>query len=365
MLTVCPGCGKQIEETLDVCPHCKRDFRQAVKGSGRRVAPIDSAPEAIDKSVRMPELPPHMLADINAPPRDSADAMRQAESVLPPHMLEGSSVREVSPPPAREAGSPVLYLVAGAVLCAAIITAPKFFKGEPPPPPPQVAEKPAPAEAADPAPAEKPPEATPPQAAGSAEMPAGSPAEKPPEPAATEDPSAPPPIEDGEPAGRKGRASRKRPPKSAPLLASARPQEPPPPPPARGPKKWKISGKVLDLLTLKPVANAELVFTGDETKRVATSAGGAYRVSLTPSGAGYGLKISHADYDSKHLPAKGELSEDERKSIAEDLARNYPKNDPINPGAQESLELDFVLLPRPKHGVSLEEALLKSGSTPK
>src|SRR5688572_19682626 len=118
MYTRCPKCNKEMDESLDICPNCKHDFtKQAIQGSGRRVGSLDAnpaskAPKEPAKPAKKgePDLPAHMLEDINSPPKQIE------ESVLPPHMLgdaagtEADLIAEMNRPQPvvkKSGGSPI------------------------------------------------------------------------------------------------------------------------------------------------------------------------------------------------------------------------------------------------------------------
>jgi hypothetical protein len=68
---------------------------------------------------------------------------------------------------------------------------------------------------------------------------------------------------------------------------------------------WEVRGEVYDLLTLEPVAGAEIVFREDPTaagKRVETDASGKF-TALVPAATAKGLVVSfsHPDYDDVFL----------------------------------------------------------------
>jgi hypothetical protein len=324
-----------MDDALDICPHCKFDFtKQVIKGTGRRIAPVDDANEVISKDNAKKEeddiLPPHMLAS-------------EEESVLPPHMLEGAAtkesdlVAETPQQPIPKSTSPVVYVLIGMVIVAAIV-APKYLKK---PEPAKVVEAP-----------QKP--ATPPLP--SVEDPAKPAVAKPEKKASRTIDSGPPTIEDDA-------TPRRRRPKKTRRARAPEPQAvipPDPKPVAKGPKKFRVKGRILNLETMTPVSDATLVFTSPSGRKIrtATGASGNFRASM-PSSSGYKLAISHKDYESKWIPEGDHKSmdEDERKEVAESLRKKSPKNAAIAPGGDGRLTQNYLLVPIPKHGMSMEEAL--------
>ncbi len=339
MLTRCPKCGKQIDEDADICKSCKYEFtKNVIKGTGRRVAPQDPTSTSPIKNKNDPsEVPPHMRGD--APGLD----MRKEEDILPPHMLEGARQVDLAPrvAEASKGGGTGFYVLIGAVILGAL-AAPKLLKKKEPPPPPEL----------------------------TAEVEADAEFEK-------EEPAKTAPVEEKKvetkapepPAIKRTPKSKKKRKKRRPgrrLARAPAPDAPRPPPRASRAAKWRFRGKIIDIISLKPVADADLVFVAANGKRAttATGAGGDFRVSMPPAPGGYELRITHPDYDSKYLANKNHLGmdEDERKKVAEKLVSSYAKNLSVKPGGDGRMNQDYLLVPRPKHGVSLEEALLKGGA---
>lgn len=331
MLTRCPKCGKEIAEDADICKYCKYDFtKNVIKGSGRRVAPQDP-------TLKPPE------ADGNSKGPD----MRREEDILPPHMLEGASQVDLTSQAvdAPKSGGTGFYILIGAVILGAL-AAPKFLKKEEPPPPELAAEAPESKAALEEETALKKAEA----------------AEKKTAAAKT---AAPPAIR--KKTALKRKRKRRRPQRRVVKALSAAAQNSPRPPPrASRASKWRIRGKLIDIISLKPIPDADLIFVASNGHRVvtATGPGGDFRISMPPAAGGYTLRITHPDYDSKYLADNGHtgMDEDERKKAAEKLTSAFAKNLSINPGGDGRMNQDYLLVPRPKHGMSLEEALLKGGA---
>ncbi|MEE8425486.1 MAG: zinc ribbon domain-containing protein [Elusimicrobiota bacterium] len=327
MLTRCPKCGKQIDEDADICEYCKYDFtKNVIKGSGRRVAPQDptlKAPEAGENS--------------------KGPDMRREEDILPPHMLEGARQVDLTSQAVEtpKGGGTGFYVLIGAVILGAL-AAPKLLKKEEPPPPELTAAAPELEEETGPKKVE---------AAEENKEAAQAP--------------APPVVKRKATAKRKRKKRRpqRRVAKASAVAASNSPR--PPPRPSRT-SKWRIRGKLIDIISLKPIPDADLIFVASNGQRVATATGpgGDFRVSMPPAAGGYSLRITHPDYDSKYLADKGHtgMDEDERKKAAEKLTSSFAKNLSIKPSGDGRMNQDYLLVPRPKHGMSLEEALLKGGA---
>lgn len=452
MLTRCPGCGKEIEETLDICPHCKRDFSIAVQGTGRRVAPLDDVPLApkepppqakpIQKApepkatppmppVRhaphspkkrtpgitppktsskppkepsapkdphddlpafmkenldspessapneesdlpahmqaefeapptdsMDDLPAHMKADIVAPPADSLD-----DSALPPHMrgdaLESFSPRQIP----QEKSNPMTYVIIGIVFVGGFIFSRLTAKKEAPPPPKtetivevsqledDVAQKAEEEEEMRRIEAAKKEEAERTAAEESQKKKAHLKFSAPPI-----DDSLAPPI--STPASSTRKSQNHRSPRRSP------PSEPPAKPNDPKHDKWRIRSKVLNLITLEPVADAKIgIYDIQSGKRFPTATGedGAFRKTIPSNTAGYKLLFQHDEYETKFLPSSAypfqSMDEDQRKKIADKLKQFTEPISPLIGDGEGFIKETFYLLPREKHGMSLEDAL--------
>lgn len=123
------------------------------------------------------------------------------------------------------------------------------------------------------------------------------------------------------------------------------------------PTKWKISGRVYDLITLKPVAGASVSFTEPETgkrREVKTGKDGRYSVAL-PSlkEGGYAPELSHPAYrpgflEEGEVPYR-EQGESRRIEAAQLLRENVIMHVPLSPPEGESaLTYDAVLTPVPR-----------------
>ncbi|MFH2202926.1 MAG: hypothetical protein ABIJ96_07415 [Elusimicrobiota bacterium] len=442
MMTRCPGCGKEIEESLDICPHCKRDFTIAVQGTGRRVGamdgskinptetpaakPADNPPakappkpaaktpptpaakddprakkpapkapppkgdlndlpphmraelEAPPKGDSLDDLPPHMRAEIEAPPKgDSLDdlpAHMRAEigappggfddSALPPHM-RGEALDSFSPRPLHEKkGNPIMYVIIAAVFVGGFIISRVTMK-KAPAEAPRVEEVAAPVRelpdptmedanetAGDTKPVSPEDEAAKLKEMGKASISFG-------------DGEPPPEIEDGDappieaPKKKPQRKSRRAAPAVIPegeRLGAA--------PAAPAHDKWRFRAKVFNMVTLAPAAGVQVaIFDIATSQRYPTETGedGEFRKTVPPSSAGYKLVLQHDDYEARFLPGSAHdfqsLSEGERKEIGKKLKQFSVKIRPIMADGEGYVKQTFYLLPREKHGMSLEEAL--------
>jgi len=440
MLTRCPGCGKEIEETLDICPHCKRDFTVAVQGSGRRVGSLDSSPMAKEPAVKPPakpaekppakpapkpppkpaasgdprakkaapeqppppkqpppkddldDLPPHMKADleappagdnlddlpahmraeIEAPPKDSLDDLpphmradieappksdSMDESVLPPHMR--SDAFDSFTPSARQEKkvNPILYVVIAAVFVGGFIFSRVTAKKAPPPAEPKTTETPPLPDASAEDTGQK--EKTEDESAKMKEMEKAS--------LSFDDSAAPPSIEDsGAPVIEE--------PKKTPAKGKPRRREAPAVIPAgdnlgaraAAPKheKWRFRAKVLNMWTLAPAAGVKVsLYDNSTSQRYPTETGesGEFRKTVPASSSGYKLVLQHKDYEARFLPGSAHnfqsMSENERKEVGKKLKQFSKELPPVYADSKGYVQETYYLLPREKHGMSLQDAL--------
>ncbi|MFA5141192.1 MAG: carboxypeptidase-like regulatory domain-containing protein [Elusimicrobiota bacterium] len=336
LLTRCPGCAKQISETVEICPYCKRDFRTPEEKSSQPAKPASQAPAKPKRDDGL-DLPRHMLAELDAEPR----TMDNAENVLPPHMLQ--SQFELKRPPEPKGVSSWMFVAVGAVLMVALF-APKFLKKEQPAPeqpPPVVVVTPVQQPAPQPEPVAEPEPPVEPEA-------------KPPEPPPVEKPEAKPP-----PKKKKGKktASPEEP------VVIAENTEPPRAPRA---SNWVLRGRLIDLVTFKPVEGVELALmdagSNEAFKSTVSGSDGSFRFKkVPPNSQGYLLTVRHADYLPKYVLDKNQayksMSEDQRKEEARRFVRMTPSNPTLFSRGEAEIEQDFIMIPREKHGKTLEEAL--------
>lgn len=119
---------------------------------------------------------------------------------------------------------------------------------------------------------------------------------------------------------------------------------------------WKVSGKVYELITLKPVARARVVFASRLSGKdhpVRTDAKGAYSVSIPKLGeSGYDVGFSHPLYrddwieEAEHTPYhKQGLAR--REEAAFQLGSSAILHVPYLPDPkQDALELNLIVFPK-------------------
>lgn len=343
MLTRCPGCGKEIEETLDICPHCKRDFTIAVEGTGRRVGGAPKQPP-LKPEAKKPADKPDPRTKKRPTPAPGADDMD--DSVLPPHM-RGEAVEKFDAAPSQiKSGPPLMYVGIAVVFIGGFaISRLTAKKEEPPPVVAEVVEIP------------------------KVEVEAvGEEAEEEKENKPVEIGFAPavntPTIENSDaPPINKPKKRRRR--------TAAIPKEAPPenigPPKAPAPKhaKWRFRSNVINLVTLEPAADVSVTIfdlaSGVRYPAGTTGSKGQFRKTVPSNLDGYKVLFQHNDYETKFLLGDAhpfaDLSEDDRKAIAKKL-KQFTKNiRPLIGNDDGKIIEKFYLLPREKHGMTLEEAL--------
>jgi hypothetical protein len=117
-------------------------------------------------------------------------------------------------------------------------------------------------------------------------------------------------------------------------------------------KEWKLRGTVFDLVTLKPVAKATLVFSDPELNRrfeLVTDGQGRYR-TIVPSlpNRGYAVAVQHSDYAQSYLnpDTKGvrSKSEQKRRELAQSL-EHAVETYSVQGHGKKPVETDFYLAP--------------------
>ncbi|MBI5246289.1 MAG: carboxypeptidase regulatory-like domain-containing protein [Elusimicrobia bacterium] len=119
-------------------------------------------------------------------------------------------------------------------------------------------------------------------------------------------------------------------------------------------REWKMRGHVYDLVTLRPVAGAKLIFTDNETNSQAflvSDSAGLYRTILPPlRGHGYLVAISKAGYAKTYLnPGTEGVSEmplERRKELVAELATTISEPASLEPNSETPLVTDFHLAPK-------------------
>lgn len=127
-------------------------------------------------------------------------------------------------------------------------------------------------------------------------------------------------------------------------------------PAAEEAEHWLVKGQVYDLLSLKPVRSARLVFTKKSTGQAFTvkaGADGRYSVQLPPGGeGGYELEASHPLYRPSYLeetePPYKRQSEARRVEAARLIINSEVLHVPLQmPEGASELVYDVVLSPLP------------------
>jgi hypothetical protein len=175
-------------------------------------------------------------------------------------------------------------------------------------------------------------------------------------PSRQENPSVQPekPLPQRKPAQRRG-GRRSRAAVEEPVVIASNPSPKAP--------KWRLMGRIIDLVTLKPVEDVDVLIMDPAGLSVKTVSGsdGRFRISLPPNGRGYELKVRHDDYLSKYLldgslPYRA-MGENARKEEAKKFTRFSPDNPTLFSRGEEKIDGNFYMIPLEKHGKSLEEAL--------
>ncbi|MBI5245473.1 MAG: hypothetical protein HY922_17550 [Elusimicrobia bacterium] len=329
MITRCPNCSKAISESDDVCPFCGKDFTVPVKPT------------------RPKSFAPKEEGEGKPPPKESPSAQSPPSQASPPppppptpkaRILEPTEWEEVTedgiviPPSPSQQPKPIGKNVAVAAAFLAIAfglwrgsaywtekSAPASPKIEAPPPPSvKIAPQPErpvqqPSSISLVVPFEKPP------------------APKPRAPAKVE--NAPPPA--------------KKEPLDEPVVLEHTPPSM---------REWGFSGAVFDLMTLKPVPDAELVFTDPGSGArfpIATDKQGLYRLVLPACSDGYDMAVSHPKYEPKYIPdgdfAFKSLPLSRRREISVESARTVQHKELFSAGPDGQLKRDMALIPLTTH----------------
>lgn len=159
------------------------------------------------------------------------------------------------------------------------------------------------------------------------------------------EPAPQPPVEPARPKP----ASPVESPKPKPVAEAPRPKPKPEPEPVKpAGNVWVFQGAVYDLINLKVVAGAKMVFQGPGGAEFTTTTDGKgrYKISVPPPMAGtLTLSVSHKDYLDGYIdetsPPLAEAEADERRAIA---AAN-PRNDPWIGDLKKAVKRDFFLIP--------------------
>jgi hypothetical protein len=151
-------------------------------------------------------------------------------------------------------------------------------------------------------------------------------------------------------------------PSPPPAQPAPRRAEPPPQPAAESRilikhappaiREWKFSGKVFDLLTLQPVADADIVFADPGSVArfaISTNAEGVYRLVMPANSGGYDVRVSHPDYESRFVsdgtPPLRDLSAKQRRTLIANHAATLQHRELFAPDPQGRLKRDMALIP--------------------
>lgn len=119
------------------------------------------------------------------------------------------------------------------------------------------------------------------------------------------------------------------------------------------PREWRFRGRVVDLVSLKPVAGARLTFTDDQAKPRAEATSGAdgrYRTVLPPlKGRGYVVSIKKPGYAMSYAGPESagarDLDAGSRRELARQLGRSVEAPAELEPASEAPLVTDFFLAP--------------------
>lgn len=118
--------------------------------------------------------------------------------------------------------------------------------------------------------------------------------------------------------------------------------------------EWKMRGVIYDLMTLRPVPAARLIFTDNETNLravIQSDGNGRYRAILPPlPGRGYVVTISKPGYSNSYLnpgtEGVAEMSIDQRRELVKELSSVIAEPASLEPNSDTPLVTDFHLAPK-------------------
>ncbi len=139
-----------------------------------------------------------------------------------------------------------------------------------------------------------------------------------------------------------------------------------PPPPKAEPKPaepvqaaaesypvFQVAGSVFDLITLKPVFKAKVVFTdtGTQEKReTATGPDGSFSLELAANMDGWDIQVRHDDYDRKYSedwkPSLRSFAEERRAEAAATIRSRKGERVHILGREGDSVQKDLAVIPR-------------------
>lgn len=180
-----------------------------------------------------------------------------------------------------------------------------------------------------------------------AETPVDPPPELPPE-APPADPVTAPPIDEPPPPP----ADPGSPQDPAGTVPAAEPakepaKEPPPEEPARPkiPTDWRFNGRVYNMLTLKPVRGAQILFMGATERTATTDRRGRYSIVLPITDGGYQVFVDHPDYLEEYFDESNPPYRSMPMAIRTRLRSAKPKHKTWIGRPDRSLRRDLVLFP--------------------
>lgn len=121
-------------------------------------------------------------------------------------------------------------------------------------------------------------------------------------------------------------------------------------------REWRLRGGVYDLVTLKPVPRCAMTFADEGSTarlRSSTDSQGRYRVTVPAlKNRGYAVALQCQGYASSYLNPGAEgvraMSEEDRRSLASDLAKALDPPYTLQAYASKPLITDFFVAPLPK-----------------
>jgi len=129
------------------------------------------------------------------------------------------------------------------------------------------------------------------------------------------------------------------------------PQAPPAEPktPAQAPDAvaaWRFEGRIYDMVTLRPIRGAQLVFMGgDQDYTFTTDKQGVYKAKVPPlDGASYQVLVDHADYLEGYFDETAPMYRERPRAARIGMRNAKPRNKPWEGGAAV-VQRDLVLFP--------------------
>jgi hypothetical protein len=168
-----------------------------------------------------------------------------------------------------------------------------------------------------------------------------------------EPPAAPKPAA-GQPAPAPERPKAAAPPEDPVALQSASPADEKALAAAGIKGRWRMVGRVFDLMTLKPVPGARLIFKDPSTRRsykAKADAQGRFKAAVPSNVDGYNLSVGTPKYRSVYMedwiPSVTLLPREKRQEIAQELGSKPQEEDHVFSTSGEEIEKSYVLIPIP------------------